>query len=78
MVLIRESTIEASRPNEEQRGEDLFKECKLFTIKDIRERSKKGHLIILARAINRILSTMIANIGAITRYILIVAIKRAG
>ncbi len=49
----------------------------MFTIKDIRERSKKRYLIILAKAINRIPSIIIADIGTITRYISIVAVKRA-
>ncbi len=49
----------------------------MFTTKDIRERSRKEYLIILVKAINRILSTIIAKIGTITRYILIVDTKRA-
>ncbi len=56
----------------------MFEEYRLFTTKDIRERSKKEYLIILAKAINRILSIIIANIGTITRYISIVTTKRAG
>jgi len=43
----------------------------------VRERSIKGHLIILARAINGIPSTTMANTGATTHYISTAAAKRA-